>query len=300
LPSHGRLTDPGAGKIESVPYILADNGNQVVYTNFCAYSGSDSFGFKANDGGTPPTGGDSGIAAITINVQSPAPITLYETGFNGGLPSGWTIVDYLSDGYTWTTTNSYLEGVAEWAGTTYMVVGYEYTGVSMDEQLITHSVDCTGLVNVQLSFKHILKHYSTEVADVDIRVNGGSWQNVQRYNTTGEYTETGVVEKDLSSVADGQSNVQIRWRYYNADWEWYWGIDDVKITASEESQPPPPGDFEQDCDVDFSDLAIFASAWLSSSGSGNWNPICDIYEPADNSIDFLDYAVFAENWLAGL
>ncbi|MBN1392949.1 MAG: C10 family peptidase [Sedimentisphaerales bacterium] len=300
LPSHGRLTDPCTGKIESVPYTLADNGNQVVYTHFCAYVGSDSFGFKANDGGDPPSGGDSGIATITISVQPPAPITIYETGFNGGLPSGWTIIDYLSDGYTWTTYNYYLEQVAEWTGKTYMVAGYEYTGVNMDEQLITHSIDCSGLVDVKLSFKHILKHYSSEKADVDIRVNGGAWQNLQRYSTTGEYTITGVVEKDLSSIADGQSNVQIRWRYYDADWEWYWGIDDVKITGYEELEPPPQGDFEQDCDVDYYDFAIFASAWLSSSESGNWNPICDIYEPADDFIDFLDYAVFANNWLSGL
>jgi hypothetical protein len=300
LPSHGKLQDPLTSTIiRSIPYTLTSNGNQVVYIPCVAYTGPDSFDFKANDGGTPPTGGDSGIATVAINVQPPAPITLYETGFNGGLPSGWTIVDGLSDGYTWTTTNYYLELVAEWTGKTYMVVGYEYTSANMDEQLVTHSIDCTGLEDVKLSFKHILKHYSTEVADVDIRVNGGPWQNLQRYNTTGEYTITGVVEKDLSSVADGQSNVQIRWRYYNADWEWYWGIDDVEITATASAQPTP-GDFEPDCDVDLDDFAVFASAWLSSLGSENWNPDCDISDPSDNIIDELDLEVFTENWLAGL
>jgi hypothetical protein len=294
LPSHGVLNDPAMGVIRSVPYILADNGNQVVYTPCVIYSGSDSFNFKANDGGTPPNGGDSNIATITINVQPPAPTVIYETNFDGGLPSGWTIIDGFSDGYTWTTTNDYIP----WSGT-FMVVGYEYDEVDMNEQLITHSIDCSNLEGVTLSFKHILYHYSDEVADVDIRVNGGVWQNLLRYNAPGEYTIEGNVEKDLSSIADGQPNVQIRWHYYNAYWEWYWGIDDVKLIASALPQPTP-GDFEPDCDVDFYDFAVFASAWLSDPNSGNWNQDCDISNPNDNIVDELDLDVFAENWLTGL
>lgn len=300
LPSHGKLDDPGAGSINSVPYIVAGNGTQVVYTPSCVvFTGSDSFHFKANDGGTPPEGGDSGTATITINVQPPAPATIYETHFDGGIPSGWTIIDGLSDGYTWTTKNYYLEQVAGWAGMTYMVVGYEFIGVNMDEQLITRSIDCSNLVNVTLSFKHRLYHYSNEKAEVDFRVNGGAWQPLLQYNAPGEYTIESNVEKVLPSIADGQPNIQIRWHYYNADWEWYWGIDDVKITASEVLQPIP-GDFEPDCDVDFHDFAILASAWLGRPGSNNWNPACDISDPNDNVIDERDLDVFSENWLTGL
>jgi hypothetical protein len=301
LPSHGLLSDPATGVIRNVPYTIAGNDNQVVYTPCVIYTGSDSFNFKANDGGTPPGGGDSNIATVTINVQTQSStVTIYETNFDGGLPSGWTIIDYLSDGYTWTTQNDYLEQVPEWAGTTYMVVGYEYSSATMDEQLITRSINCSGYEDVKLSFKHRLYHYSTEVADVDIRVNGGAWQNLLRYNTSGEYTITGVVECDISSIADGQSNVQIRWRYYDADWEWYWGIDDVKILASAPPPEPIPGDFEPDCEVDFDDFAFLASAWLSTPAKSNWNPDCDISSPKDNKIDWKDLKVFVENWLMGL
>lgn len=61
---------------------------------------------------------------------------------------------------------------------------------------------------------------------------------------------------------------------------------------------PFPGDFEPDGDVDFYDFAVFAPAWKSSGGGGNWNPDCDISNPNDGVIDELDLAVFAENWLA--
>ncbi len=305
LPAHGILDDPGAGAIYSVPYVLADNGNQVVYTPCIIYTGSDSLNFKADDGGEPPTGGESNTATITINVQPPAPTVIYETNFDGGLPSGWTIIDYLSDGYTWTTHNDYLESYNPmWKDTTYMVAGYEYSSANMDEQLITHSIDCSNLLDVTLSFEHVFKWYEElpdEVADVDVRVDGGSWQNVARYDSYGDNTTMNgeLVELDISSIVDGQPNVQIRWHYYNANWEWYWGIDDVEITASLVSQPTP-GDFEPDCDVDFYDFATLAAAWLSSSGGGEWNPDCDISEPSDDVIDELDLNVFSGNWLRGL
>ncbi len=328
LPAQGSLNDPGAGAISSVPYIIASNGNQVVYTSSITYYGSDSFNFKANDGGTPPDGGDSSIATITIDVQPPAPTVIYETNFDGGLPTGWTIIDGLSDGYTWTTSNYWLEGdEPEWEGATYMVAGYEDDPANMDEQLITHNIDCSDLVNVTLSFKHVFNWYESspdEVADVDVRVDGGSWQNVARY----ESDTSGLVELDISSIADGQPNVQIQWHYYNGNWEWYWGIDDVNITANEVLPPQMPGDFEPDGDVDIDDLtvfvdqwllqeltadfapgdsdyyvnfldwAVFSDAWQSTPLLPNWNSACDIFpEGGDGIVDTDDLGVFVEQWL---
>ena len=76
LPTNGTLSDPGNGIISSVPYSLVGNGNQVVYSPDSGYLGPDTFGFKANDGGTPPDGGDSNIATISINVVSSVTITI--------------------------------------------------------------------------------------------------------------------------------------------------------------------------------------------------------------------------------
>ncbi|UCG17374.1 MAG: S8 family serine peptidase, partial [Phycisphaerales bacterium] len=72
LPGHGSLTDPGSGPITSAPYSLANNGNQVEYQPDPGYHATDSFEFKANDGGTPPEGGDSNLAVISITVGGPA------------------------------------------------------------------------------------------------------------------------------------------------------------------------------------------------------------------------------------
>jgi hypothetical protein len=73
LPSHGELSDPCAGDINSVPYTLAGNGNQVIYTPDVSFTGSDSFQFKANDN-DGAEGGDSNIAAVSI-IESSIQVT---------------------------------------------------------------------------------------------------------------------------------------------------------------------------------------------------------------------------------
>ena len=91
----------------------------------------------------------------------------------------------------------------------------------------------------------------------------------------------------------------MRWHYYNADFEYYWGIDDVEISGI--SIPVElSGDFEMDCDVDLRDFAILSLAWMSGPGDGNWDIMCDISEPSDNFIDNSDLKVFTQNWLVGV
>lgn len=71
LPSHGTLSDPGSGAIAEVPHALTA-GHQVNYAPVPGYHGPDSFQYKANDGGTPPHGGDSDPATVSITVGGPA------------------------------------------------------------------------------------------------------------------------------------------------------------------------------------------------------------------------------------
>jgi hypothetical protein len=57
------------------------------------------------------------------------------------------------------------------------------------------------------------------------------------------------------------------------------------------------GDIDKDYDVDLCDFAVLATAWGTMPGDDNWNPACDISDPADQIIDMLDLEVFAANWL---
>ncbi|HVP13820.1 MAG TPA: Ig-like domain-containing protein [Phycisphaerae bacterium] len=105
LPAHGSLTDPGTGPIGSVPYTLS--GNHVTYAPVVDYRPSDTFKFKANDGGVPPDGGDSNEAMVTVTLggsafdpvaynvtasipaSAPSDITLNATDPNGDPLTYW-------------------------------------------------------------------------------------------------------------------------------------------------------------------------------------------------------------------
>lgn len=69
LPSNGTLVDAGTLAPITVPgQTLANGGKQVTYTPTTGYLGADTFTFLATDGGTPPTGGESNVAAISLTV----------------------------------------------------------------------------------------------------------------------------------------------------------------------------------------------------------------------------------------
>jgi len=71
LPRHGTLAGSGQSVIEQAGQALAGPGSTVVYTPHAGYLGADSFRFKVSDGGTPPSGGDSPEATISIEVSRP-------------------------------------------------------------------------------------------------------------------------------------------------------------------------------------------------------------------------------------
>ena len=294
LPSYGVLSDPYAGDIDSTPYVLADDGNRVIYTPGGCQMGLDSFQFKANDGGTPPDGGDSNIATVTVEVVSQAQATvIYETGFDGGLDANFSVVNGGSSSDTWTSSNPGGRSSPYWTGT-FMIVDSDWAGhEDMDEQLITPSIDCSGFTGVTLKFNHEFVYYTgVEWGDVDVRIGGGSWQNVESYHGI-DYA--GEVELPLSGFgADEASDVQVRWHYYDANYDYYWGIDDVQISGLPESQPGV-GDFTRDCVVDYYDLCLFASTWLKGLGEPGYNADCNL--SGDDFIDGADFASFALNWL---
>lgn len=81
-----------------LPYTLLANGNQVKYHPTGGYNGPDSFQFKANDGGSPPDGGDSNIATVSITVEPvislPFVDTFPSTAFD---PAKWKVADATID-----------------------------------------------------------------------------------------------------------------------------------------------------------------------------------------------------------
>ena len=58
----------------------------------------------------------------------------------------------------------------------------------------------------------------------------------------------------------------------------------------------PSGDFDEDGFVNLRDFAMLAAAWKSTQGQDNYNPACDISEPADEVVDLMDFIEFVNDW----
>lgn len=101
----------------------------------------------------------------------------------------------------------------------------------MDEELLSPVVDLTGFANAELQFAHEFRYYSgglAEQCDVDVRssATGGAWVNVANFSGA---STSGVESIDITAQAAGQSDVEIRFHYYDAVYEWWWAVDDVFV-----------------------------------------------------------------------
>ena len=144
----------------------------------------------------------------------------------GNIPSGWTIENLGTAGGWQMTLQS---GSDYWAYDDSDAAG---SSATQDDYLISPIIDCSAYTTVTLQFYNDYKPYdetSSEGAYVDVSNDGGStWTNVyHNYQTTVAQTET----LNITSIAAGYSQVQIRWHYV-ASWDWHWGVDDVLVTGT--------------------------------------------------------------------
>ncbi|MBN1297083.1 hypothetical protein JXA80_09900, partial [bacterium] len=179
----------------------------------------------------------------------------------------------------WTYTSQWAWGVPQGASgdpsggfTGSPVVGYNLSGSytnSMPETYCTTQVfDCSSAGEVFLGFYKWLGIESStwDHAHIDVTGNGGSsWDRIWSHSSgstaggTWEY-----VEYDISSVAAGNANVQIRWVMGTTDTSVVycgWNIDDVLVSYTTECTTVPTPTPTPDClntgDVNF-DLVITA------------------------------------------
>jgi hypothetical protein len=167
---------------------------------------------------------------------SPAPNGLSEHFSSGSLPDGWTVVNDSSDGpFPGWFINSGADPCGEFTGNDtggsgpYALVDSNCDGfeTTIDSSLVSPSVDLSSLGTVTLLFNQEYVNLGDN-ADVDISTDGGdTWQNVlaQTESVFGPNAQT----FDVSSIAAGHATVQVRFHNYNANFAWWWQVDDVVL-----------------------------------------------------------------------
>ncbi len=233
LPEHGPLTDLGAGLIDSVPYALVGGGNQVEYAPDSWFAGMDGFQFKVNDGGITPDGGDSNVATVSIAVGGLSPTYVFPLDSN----PGWSCEQQWAFGKP--TGNGSYGGDPLVGYTGYYVYGYNLNGDYGNNlsaaYLTTGAFNCSSLTGTELRFRRWLgvDSSSSDHASVEVSNNGVIWTTVWNHSG-GAISESSwsLQIYDLSAMADGQSQVYVRWGMgpTNSSTTYPgWNLDDVEI-----------------------------------------------------------------------
>jgi hypothetical protein len=276
LPAHGRLYDPQGGQITAVPYALLYDMNQVEYRPQYAYQGADSFQFRANDGGTPPEGGDSNIATVSIVVGGPR--VLYS--FPLDQDPGWSVQGQWAFGRPTGGGSSNRDPTSGHTGLN--VYGYnlngDYTNNMPVYYLTTTPLDLTGVTQTELRFWRWLgvESASYDHANVQISNNGSTWYTIWEH-TGGSVSDSAWSQRihDISQWADNQATVWIRWGMGPTDSSVTypgWNIDDIEIWGVVPYVPTLcPGDMNCDGQVTYADIDGFVEAL---AGESSWSHDC--------------------------
>ncbi len=167
--------------------------------------------------------------------------------------------------------------------------------------LTSTPIDCTGVYGTYLRFWRWLgvQRNACDHAYVRVSADGVNWRDVWS-NPETDVADTAWIEQgfDISTVADNQPTVHLRWTMGATDsTRKYcgWNIDDVSLWAAVCDPPYAKGDLNCDSHVDFGDINPFVLALSNPAGYAVQFPKCDIMLGdinADGRVDFGDINPF--------
>ncbi len=132
----------------------------------------------------------------------------------------------------------------------YVVTDGEFAGPGdLDERLVSPEIDCTGYTEVTVQFGSNIQIYEDDVGifdqvyDVDISVyddgmqSWSDWENAFHHEgADGDDTTPPLV--DISGWADDKK-MKLRWRFWQANYDYWWAVDNVRVTGTVPSGTPP-------------------------------------------------------------
>jgi Carboxypeptidase regulatory-like domain len=165
----------------------------------------------------------------------------YQAGFDGvsqsfdsGVqPAGWVVTHTAGTRVDWRFDNP--GGRANQTGGTggFAILDSDFAGsIDADASMQMPAFDATGRSSLGLDFRYDFYAFpdsQAETADVDVSIDGGaSWTNVLRRSAVSDRGPK-QARLDLSGLAANQADVQVRFHYYNANYQWWWQVDDVRL-----------------------------------------------------------------------
>jgi len=273
--SSGLLTD----------HLVTIEGLDILTQYFYTVQTSDQPGNTINH-----TNGGNGYSFNTLN----GPVPVYEF-----------LVDNTNPG--WSTNGQWAFGQPTGSGgdpssghTDNNVYGYnlngQYPNNLSQQYLTTDMLDFTDVTGVSIEFQRWLGVESStwDHASVQARSGGGTWQNIWDHSG-GSFQETSwsPVSYDVSAMADGQSDFQVRWVMGTTDGSVTyggWNIDDI-VFSGVLPIDLCQADYTGDGVLDFFDISAFLTLFSDN------DPSADINQ--DAQWDFFDISAFLTLFSAG-
>ena len=127
-------------------------------------------------------------------------------------------------------------------------LGGDYPNDLPERNLTTTAIDCSGLYATQLRFQRWLgvEQPIYDHAGIHVSTDGSSWVELWSNDTEIADSSWTQVVLDISSVADDQGTVYVRWVMGATDGGWTycgWNLDDVAILGVEEPASDPGSGF---------------------------------------------------------
>lgn len=155
------------------------------------------------------------------------------------------------------------------------VYGYNLDGNYVNDMpeyhLTSTPFDCMTLTKVSLKFRRWLgvERNAYDHARVWVSTDGSQWNEIWANENSSMYAGSWeTVEYDLSSLADLQPAVYLRWTMGTTDGSVIycgWNIDDIEIWGLEMEPDLCPLDLDDDGDVDADDFMLACAAWCQPS-----------------------------------
>ncbi len=143
-------------------------------------------------------------------------------------PAGWTVVDNIGNGQVWRFDNP--GGRSNMTGGTgnFAIMDSDRYGSAgqQNTSLVSPVIDMSAQTDPAIGFKQDYNNLG-DIADVDVSVDGGTtWETVLHQTTSVRGPRQDFIQLPMAA---GEPDVQIRFHNYEADFDWWWEVDDVFV-----------------------------------------------------------------------
>ncbi|MBI9032501.1 choice-of-anchor D domain-containing protein, partial [bacterium] len=214
--------------------------------------------------------------SLNLQITEAREVTeIFTANFDDHNLSDWSIDFLYSADHTWHIADSY--GSSSLDGSSFLFINSDAagSGVDLDDTIETPTCNVSAYEEITIEFDHYFNAYQEEIADVDFWT-GSEWINIGRWQNDDIGAWSAPVQFTHTLTNNGYTDVKLRFHYYEANYDWFWAIDNLVISGlgtpapqwvtlpSEFTNLTVTPDTSQDITLNFSSVDFVAGQYTAS------------------------------------